>query len=303
MTEQSTPVSAEAVIPRKRGFRKWIAWTLLGAVAVLGAWVALNWYYMRAKDELRRLHTRRSALELQLALLNYSAVYQRLPHPVVRATAKETLRKGEQDPSAPELFSWRFELAPFLGNPAREWDSTDAWDAPSNAEWRAAPTQFAYEPSDLRHPIPNEASTMTRFLAITGPGAAFGDGKTEWPKDPQNLPGDLILVVEVRNSGLHWMQPGDLDIRTMPRTINAPGGKGISSVCRNGFHVLFANGSVWFLKHDTPFETLEKFFTIASAEKHDRKTLLKDYCLDRALDPEEDEELDGEMQAKNESTP
>ena len=38
----------------------------------------------------------------------------------------------------------------------------------------------------------------------------------------------MILLVEVRNSGTHWMQPGDFDIRTMPRTINDPAGKGIS---------------------------------------------------------------------------
>ena len=77
------------------------------------------------------------------------------------------------------------------------------------------------------------------------------------------------------------MEPRDFDIRTMPHTINAPDGKGISSGFPGGFHVLFADGTVWFLSDKVPFETLQKFFTVGDAEKHDRETLLGPYVLDR----------------------
>jgi hypothetical protein len=75
------------------------------------------------------------------------------------------------------------------------------------------------------------------------------------------------------------MQPGDFDIRTMPRSINAPDGRGISSRYRYGFHVIFADGEVWGLSHDTPFEELEKFFTIDGAKQHDRDIVLRPYVV------------------------
>lgn len=117
------------------------------------------------------------------------------------------------------------------------------------------------------------------MFAVTGPGTAFGDGKHERPHSLNEMDADTLLVVEVRNSGLHWMAPGDFDIRTMPRTINAPNGRGISSRHRAGFYVIFADNAVWCLSHETPFEELEKFFTIESAKRHDREEVLRPYAV------------------------
>lgn len=88
---------------------------------------------------------------------------------------------------------------------------------------------------------------------------------------------DMILLVESRNSGINWMEPRDFDIRTMPRTINAQDGSGISGHTKYGFHVLFADGEVWRIKHTIPFEELEKFFTQESAKRHDREKVLGPY--------------------------
>ena len=92
----------------------------------------------------------------------------------------------------------------------------------------------------------------------------------------EDLPNDLILIVEVRESKTHWMQPGDFDVDNMPRTID---GKGvcISGFRRPGFHVGFTDATVWLLRSDTPFEELSKFFRIESAEMHDREEVLGGY--------------------------
>jgi len=74
------------------------------------------------------------------------------------------------------------------------------------------------------------------------------------------------------------MAPGDLDIRPMPRKIGDP--QGISGVVRGGFHVGFADLSVWCLRDDTPFAAVEKFFTIEGAAAHDRESVLGPYRLD-----------------------
>src|SRR5262249_46601631 len=118
----------------------------------------------------------------------------------------------------------------------------------------------------------------TNIFAITGPGTAFEPGKQVRLKD---LPGSLILIVEVRNSGVHWMQPGDFDVRTMPRTINAPDGKGISGVLARGFHIGFADGQVWYLFNTIPFDELAEFFTIDGAKIHDRESVFGPYAITR----------------------
>lgn len=118
-------------------------------------------------------------------------------------------------------------------------------------------------------------SLDTKALAITGPDTAFDEDADR--RSLKDLPNDIILVVECADSGIHYRQPGDFDIRTMPRTINDPSGKGISSRNRHGFCVLFADCEVWVLGHDTPFEELEKFFTITSVNQYDREAVLGPY--------------------------
>jgi hypothetical protein len=89
--------------------------------------------------------------------------------------------------------------------------------------------------------------------------------------------------VESRASGIPWPAPGDFDIRTMAQTINAPDGKGMSSRAAHGFHVIFADGQVWFLSERLPFDTLRLFFTMADAQENDRDQVLGPFALHRGL--------------------
>jgi hypothetical protein len=97
----------------------------------------------------------------------------------------------------------------------------------------------------------------------------------------KDVPPATILAVETRSSGIPWPAPGDFDIRTMPRTVCARDGKGISSRNPGGFHLIFADGQVWLLSDKVPFETLSKFFKTADAAKHNREQLLGSFALHR----------------------
>ncbi len=99
------------------------------------------------------------------------------------------------------------------------------------------------------------------------------------------VPAAAILVVECRASGIPWPAPGDFDVRTMPHTVNSSDGKDISGEQAGGFHVIFGDRQVWFIADDVPFETLQKFFTVADAKKYDRENLLGPYALERAGPP------------------
>ena len=179
------------------------------------------------------------------------------------------------DLSGKPTTSWRLLLAPYLEQ------SNAAYDVSWNTGMHSQLGTYAFAGYFYNFPGEDAADPPeTRIIAITGPGTAFEDGKTY---QLEELPSDLIIVVETRNSGFHWMKPGDLDIRTMPRTIDAPDGCGIAANIGRRFHVIFADGTVWQLSTDVPFEDIEKFLTIDGAKQHDRNAVLGPYVTRKWL--------------------
>jgi prepilin-type processing-associated H-X9-DG protein len=77
---------------------------------------------------------------------------------------------------------------------------------------------------------------------------------------------NTLLVVEVRNCGVHWAEPRDLHVDQMAPVINPRAGEGISSAHPDGANVLFTDGSVRFLASDLPAKTLRGLLTIAGGE-------------------------------------
>jgi len=233
----------------------------VAAIAVLLAVGRVLWLAAeRARMEGARVTDGVYAFKTVFALHSLADTDPHLPY--------ATQRVDNSDPSSPALFSWRALVPPIFGEDPRTLDRTASWDSASNMRLRNCRGNILTQHSP--------ADQQTQFLAITGPGTAFGDGTTV-PWAIKDLPEDAILIVETRNSGLHWMEPGDFDLRTMPRTINARDGTGISGYYPYGFHVAFADGQYWCLSNEVPFETLEKFFTVGGAEQHDRDELLGPY--------------------------
>lgn len=179
------------------------------------------------------------------------------------------------DEEGNRLCSWRLVICFYLMEFGREgprWDTKVGWDDPMNDGALHRSAFYCFSDSD-----DGSRCFNTGMLAITGPGTVFDD---ESPRNRYDIPDDTILLLPVRDSGIHWMQPGDFQIDTMPRTINAEDGQGISSDFSDGFHVAFADGTVWFLSNRVPFDELEKFFTVESAAKYDRSQVLGPYLLD-----------------------
>jgi len=175
------------------------------------------------------------------------------------------------------LLSWRVWLTdhslPIPGDFRADYDKS--WDDARNL--RTAAKGMHDFTNRSMHSTGSDDDTTT-ILAITGPGTVFGDGT---PTPLKGAPGNTIALVEVRNSGIHWMSPKDFDIRTMPHTINDPEGRGISGETSLGFHVAFADGEVWRLSHDTPFEELSRFFVAEDAKRLDREAILGKYRRSR----------------------
>lgn len=181
---------------------------------------------------------------------NYAAAQGRLPSSV------------HQDHAMRPLYSWRFSILPYIesGGPRRDLDKS--WYAPANSA-ESGNKSFFY---CLTGVTTSPACYDTNVVAITGEGTAF-DGK---PHTMEELPGDLILLITVAKSGIHWMEPGDVDITDIPDSIAA-------GITGKGVHVAFADGNVWFLRRDVPIGDIKRFFTIEGAKTHDRQELLAPY--------------------------
>jgi hypothetical protein len=94
------------------------------------------------------------------------------------------------------------------------------------------------------------------------------------------LPGNLLVVVEVTGIEVHWMQPGgDVDPRTMPRRIGHPGGVGPAAPGDTAFWVGFEDGGVWLLRSGMPFEVLAPFLTVDGTAGRDRDAALGPYTV------------------------
>jgi hypothetical protein len=238
---------------------------LLAIVSLCAIVLAVGaFFYQRHRRIELRVQTLQGVQVLVACYKEYDLFYDTLPPAV------------EYDQEGRPVRSWRFGVLQTVGielpdGPNPQYDLP--WDAPENLRWgRETAGLCCFQPAFARA----EPSTEADFVAVTGPGTAFDREKVQ---RLAQLPADTILLVEVRDSDIHWMQPGDLDVRTMPRTMDDPTGKGISGNFAEGVHVVFADGQVWLLEKDTPFEKVEKFLKVEDAYRHDRDGVLGEYCL------------------------
>lgn len=252
---------------------------ILAALTALVIWaICLRRSYQAHEAEVvgRRFST------VAVSLLHYSEYHGHLPRPVIRQPEPQSPDGASLERTGQPLHSWRAEIIPYLEAWHGHWDRSRPWNDPANEQLSEL---SAFYSSDLALPReqPKQTITDTNVLAITGPGTAFGD-ETESPKALKDVPPQTIIATETRVSGVPWPAPGDFDIRSMPHTVNAPDGKGVSGTYASGFHAIFADGHVWFLSNKLPFGTLKEFFVVEDAKRQDREKALGHFALRKTPD-------------------
>lgn len=232
-----------------------VAFLLAVALALAAALYAAT----AANSYSRRSETTNNFRVVVLALQNYHDTYGYLPKAVVKGTHGE------------DIWSWRYALTPYLFRTG-DFDRRrrdEPWSSPTNrADWMMKGYYFCYP----------EHGDTTCILAITGPGTVFGD-HNDPPYSLDELDSDTILLIETRDSGFVWPQPGDTDIGTLAAHDRNGSPQGLSSIHESGFHIAFADGAVWFIRDDVPFDSLSRFFTVDGARGADRDHDLAQYRL------------------------
>jgi hypothetical protein len=224
--------------------RRWVIRSVLAALlcAVLFWLAAPN---LCPPEGFRRSQCRNNLKQIGLALHSYHDAYGCLPPAFVA------------DSNGRPMHSWRVLLLPFLENPDvyEQYRFDEPWDGPNNRQLHDTIVGVFNCPSETCS-LPDRASTSTNYVAIVGPGTGWpGEASTTFSdfKDGTSL---TLLVVEVANSGIHWMEPRDLHVMQMSPTVNGKSGQGISSKHTSGAHVLLADGAVRFLRDELSTDAL-----------------------------------------------
>ncbi len=166
------------------------------------------------------------------------------------------------DGDGKRLHSWRVLLLPYL-NEQRLYGKIDLnkpWDDPVNLQATSRMPEVYGCPLDT-----NRLMDETNYMVINGPTLLFNGPENRKLKDISDQASQTIVVVEVADAGINWMEPKDLVGSNMDWRVNASPGLG-SRHYAGGIHVLMADGQVKHFGNFIPVEDLQGMATIHGGE-------------------------------------
>lgn len=119
--------------------------------------------------------------------------------------------------------SWRVLILPFIEYDSlfKQYRFDEPWDGPNNRLLAdRMPKILAF------HDTPMPATT-TNYLAVTGRETMWPGAEGRKWNDVSDSTSSTILIAENNGLGVHWMEPRDLAVDTLPLAVDHP--EGISS--------------------------------------------------------------------------
>jgi hypothetical protein len=201
----------------------------------------------------RRMQCSNQLKQIGLALQWYHDTYGSLP-PAYLA-----------DSNGKPIHSWRVLLLPFMDQKAlfNKYSFDEPWNGPNNRKLH----QFVMEAYRCPSRPRRQSATDTSYVVVTGPNTMWPGSKSTSFADISDGTSNTLMVVEMANSGIHWMEPRDLDMATMPLAINAPNAPSISSPHHNVALAVFVDGHTSALSKNTPAKIVELLLTIADGQQ------------------------------------
>lgn len=183
-----------------------------------------------------------------MAVANYHDTYKCYPPPFIA------------DADGNPMHSWRILLLPFLEQNEiyKRYRFDEPWDGPNNRKLGdQMPSIYAL------HGCEKPGNVTTNYLRVVGEATASPTGRTITESDITDGTANTLFIVENVDSGIHWMEPRDLNVDSMSFEIGKP--NGISSWLEPPAGVLLA-GTVETIPIETPPDVLKGLFTIAGSE-------------------------------------
>ena len=240
---------------RRWSFLRYGSWIVIAVLAAL----IVNEF--QPKTSIGRAPSRRAQCvnnmkQIILALANYESVNGRYPPASVAG------------PDGRPWHSWRILLLPFMEQNGlyQRYKFDEPWDGPNNIKLLPLTPQSYLCPEYGR-----VRPTGTGYVAITGPGSAFGDAHGLRHAQVLDKHSETIMVVEWAGEEIPWTSPVDLSLTTMSLRVNARNRPAISSRHSGGANVSFVDGGVRFLKNSVPPATVKSLMTIDAGDDPGRK--------------------------------
>lgn len=163
------------------------------------------------------------------------------------------------------MHSWRVLLLKHAPPPYPDLSRDSRFDEP----WDGGPhnRQLAGRIGEFyrRQGLDPEGTHRTSFVAVVGAETAWPGGRCAKKSDLTDGLSSTILLVEMADSGIDWMEPRDLSFDGMSFRINDSSGRAPGSKIR-GARVLLANGKVHELPDDVDPATLRAMLTAQGGE-------------------------------------
>ncbi len=150
------------------------------------------------RDRHRRPQCLNNMHNIALALHNYHSAYGSLPPPYIA------------DASGRPMHSWRVLMLPYLDRPDlyQAYRFDEPWDGPNNSKLHNLIVDVFNCPEDHG----GKKSTETSYVAVVGPETLWPGDRAVRLDDVTDGLGNTLLVVEIANSGIHWLEPRDLHV-------------------------------------------------------------------------------------------
>jgi hypothetical protein len=205
-------------------------------------------------ERIDRQASKQNLKVIGLAMHNFRDTYNKFPFAAMYA-------KNDKDRKKP-LLSWRVAILPFIEEDKlwKEFKLDEPWDSDHNKKLLPRMPKI-YGPSDAK----SDGSTF--YQVFVGKGAAFDDEMKKINKaDFTDGTSNTLLVLEAAKA-VPWTKPEDL-VYDPDKDLPKLGG-----LFDDGFHALYADGYVQFIKKEIKPETLRALITRAGGEAVDRRNL------------------------------
>ena len=243
------------------------------AFSLIGCGVWLVEAVKDAREAARHSQCRGHFGQLHLALHNYHEKYNCFPPAFMT------------DENGKPKHSWRVLILEFFSSEElavyKQYDFNEPWDGPNNRTLANRINRRIFQcPSGPNY----ERSPMTDYVAVVGSQTAFPGSQCTSLSDFRDGPENTILLVEIANSKIHWMEPRDLKFDEMSFVVNDLTKPSISSSHPRGPVALFtASVHSWTLDGALRPETLKAMTTIAGGEVVSMEKLIQQSPNDRFL--------------------
>jgi hypothetical protein len=191
--------------------------------------------------------------QLSVALFRYHEHYGHLPPAYIA------------DEQGRPMHSWRVLLLEFIdASLFTSYHFDEPWDGPNNRKLAVRMPTIYTCPND--HDNQSHTTGWTSYVAVVGSWTAFPGTKSTKRADADRGRGRTIVIAEVANSGINWMEPRDLDVTLMSFTLDDSSRPSISSNDPGGPGVVFLGGGRERLAKDVTPAVLKALLMVHSDE-------------------------------------